>query len=116
MKERVKVSVVQFACEWLQRDKNIDRMRAFVEIEAKEHAAELIVFPELSNIGYITPVMIGEPVDYKGMTNTEFASQYIRAAEPIPGPTTEALSELTRKYGVFIAVGLAQQHPVIRRF
>jgi len=113
MKEHVKVSVVQFASEWLQRDKNIERMRTFVEAEAKEQGAELIVFPELANIGYITPVMVGDPVDYKGMSNTEFASQYIRAAEPIPGPTTEALHELTRKYGVFIAVGLAQQHPVV---
>ena len=113
MKEVVNVSVVQFASEWLELDKNIERMRSFVETEAKE-GAELIVFPETANIGYITPITVGEPVGFEGMNNTEFASRYVRSAEPIPGPTTEALSELTKKHGVYVVVGLAQQHPLVR--
>ncbi|MFC2031926.1 carbon-nitrogen hydrolase family protein [Chloroflexota bacterium] len=112
MKEVVHVSVVQFAAEWLGLDKNIERMRSLAEAEAKE-GAELIVFPELANLGYITPVLPGETCGFEGMTYMEFASRYVRLAEPIPGPTTEALSEITRKYGVYIVVGLAQKHPVI---
>lgn len=112
MKESVNISVIQFASKLLERDKNIERMKFFIETEAKE-GTEFVIFPELANIGYITPAMVGEPVGYRGMSNKEFASRYIRAAERIPGPTTEALSELTGKYGLFVAVGVAQLHPLI---
>ena len=47
------------------------------------------------------------------MTNAEFAATYVRSAETIPGPTTEALSVLTRRYGVYVVVGIAQKHPVV---
>ena len=112
MKEEVKVSVVQFASEWLQLEKNIQRMREFVEAEAKA-GQELIIFPELANIGEITPRIPGDPIGAKGMTNTQFAAAYVRAAETIPGPTTEALSELTRRYGIYVVLGMAEKHPVV---
>src|SRR3972149_5813867 len=101
MKTEVKVSVVQFACEWLQRDKNIRRMRGFVAAEAKA-GQELIVFPELANIGEITPRLPGDPIAAQGMTNAQFARAYLEAAETVPGPTTEALCELTRRHGVYV--------------
>ena len=105
-------SLVQFATEWLEPEKNIERMKAFVEAEAKA-GSKLIVFPETANIGYITPTVVGDPVDCDGLTNAEFATRYVRVAEQVPGPTTDALSELTAKYGVYVAVGMAQLHPVI---
>lgn len=112
MKETVTVHAVQFASQWLELEKNIEHMKTFVESEAKK-GAELIVFPELANIGYITPALPGGAVSFEGLTYTQFASRYVRAAETIPGPTTEALSELTRKHGVYIVLGMAQKHPVI---
>ncbi len=87
-------------------------MTQFIEAEAKA-GQELIVFPELANIGSLTPVMPGDPIGIKGMTNAQFASTYMRAAETIPGPTTETISEVTKKYGVYVVVGMAQKHPVI---
>jgi len=112
MKAEFKVSAVQFAPYWLQLEKNIERMRAFVEAEARQ-GAELIVFPELANIGYITPPLPGEPVGIEGMSATEAFALYIRAAESVPGPTTEALGELARRHGVYVVVGVAQRHPVV---
>ena len=112
MKEEVKVSVVQFASEWLQTEKNAQRMKEFAEAEASK-GQELIVFPELSNTGYITPAVVGEPCGYEGMTYAQFATAYVRAAETVPGPTTEALSEVTRRYAVHVVVGMAQKHPII---
>ena len=112
MKGEVKVSVVQFACELLQLEKNIRRISEFVEVEAKA-GQELIVFPELVNIGEITPRIPGDPVGIKGMTHTQFATTYVQAAETIPGPTTEALSKLTRKYGVYVIVGMAEKHATV---
>jgi predicted amidohydrolase len=111
MKAEVKVSAVQFSVEHLQLEKNIERMRTFVAAEA-EKGAELIVFPELANIGYIKPTMPGESLD-PNESFAECASRYWRAAETIPGPTTEALLELTKKYNVYVVVGMAQQHPTI---
>lgn len=113
MKDKVAVSLVQFAPHWMDLEKNIERMRGFVEAEAKA-GAQLIVFPETANIGYITPVTVGEPPDYEGQTYTQFAAKYMRSAEPVPGPTTKALSEITAKYGVYVAVGLVQRHPTVR--
>lgn len=112
MKEIVKASMVQFASDWLQPEKNALRMKAFAEAEAKA-GQELIVFPELCNTGYITPLEVEEPCGYPGMTYAEFAAAYMRAAETVPGPTTEALSEVTRKYGAYVVVGMAQKHPLI---
>lgn len=112
MRATVKVSMVQFASEWLQTAKNTLRMRAFVEAEAKD-GQDLIVFPELCNTGYISPVEVEEPCAYPGMNYAQFAAAFMRAAETVPGPTTDALSEVTRKYGVYVVVGMAQKHPVI---
>lgn len=112
MKREVRVAGVQFAAEWLNLDHNIERMRAFVEAEARA-GAELIVFPELANIGYITPSVPGGPLDCEDMTLAEFAVRYLRAAESVPGPTTEALGELARRYAVYVVVGLAQRHAQI---
>ena len=54
MKEKVTASLIQFAPQWLRREENAERMKKLAE-EAAANGAELIVFPELSNIGYITP-------------------------------------------------------------
>lgn len=112
MKEEIKVSVVQLKVELLRPEKNIARMREFIRSEA-EAGQELIVFPELANTGYIAPVNPGGPVGVGDMTFAEFSGAYAKAAEKIPGPTTDSISELTRKYGVYVIVGMAEKHPVI---
>jgi predicted amidohydrolase len=113
MKDIVDVSLIQFAPGWLEQDKNRERMKSFAQQEA-EKGAELIVFPELSNTGYITPTAPGTLPDYSpDVDAAEFATMFIKASEPIPGPTTNVLGEVAKKYGVYIVVGIAQLHPVI---
>ena len=112
MKPVVKASLVQFASDWLQTERNTGRMQDFAEAEAKA-GQDLIVFPELCNTGYITPVEVEEPCGFPGKTYAEFAAAYMRAAETVPGPTTDALCEVAHKYGIHVVVGLAQRHPVI---
>ncbi|MBI2868712.1 MAG: carbon-nitrogen hydrolase family protein [Chloroflexi bacterium] len=110
MKEKVKVSLVQFAPEWLSREKNAARLRGFAEREATG-GAELIVFPELANIGYISPARPGQPCSFENERDVvAFAARYAREAEPVPGQTTGLLGEVARKRGVYIVVGLAQSH------
>jgi len=113
MKDRVKVSLVQFAPDWLQRDKNAERMKNFVDQEA-ENGAELIVFPELANVGEITPQLPGKKASFDSKTSAEeFAVKYIQASEPIPGTTTDLLAEAAKKWGVYVVVGISQLHRVV---
>ena len=112
MKETVQVSVVQMDVAWLEHEVNRRRMESMARAEA-EAGAELIVFPELANVGYIAPVMPGEPVGYGDLDFSQFAATYWRAAETVPGPTTDALAAVARAHNVYIVVGLATRHPVI---
>lgn len=105
------MSLVQFASAWLDRDANIVRMRQWAEREATE-GAELIVFPETANTGYV--IYDGSLWnDGRPLTRSEFSASYVAASEPIPGPTTDALLEVARRHDVFIVVGLSQTHPLI---
>jgi omega-amidase len=102
VKDEVNVSLVQFASTWLDRETNAARMAEFVSREADEHGADLVVFPELANTGYVIP-----------HTDREFAGQLYEQSEPIPGPTTELLSEAARKHKVHVIAGISRAHPRI---
>ena len=106
MKNQVRVSLVQFAPAWLEPEKNALRMAELAAQEA-QNGAELIIFPELANVGYITGCATPSGL------NTDFAKRYVQAAESVPGPTTESLGEVAATHGVHIVVGLAERHPVI---
>ena len=113
MRSKVRVSVVQFSPTWLEPDTNARRMTGFVEQEAAE-GADLVVFPELANTGYITPVWPEELPSFGPTTSfTDFQINYIKSAEPIPGPTTDHLAEACKRHGTYVVVGMAQSHPNI---
>ncbi|MFD2470018.1 carbon-nitrogen hydrolase family protein [Amycolatopsis silviterrae] len=100
MKDEVRVSLVQFSSATLDCPGNAKRMAEFVEREAREHGAELVVFPELSNTGYV-----------RSARDDAYAERLYAASELVPGPTTEALSEAARRGGAHVVVGLSQRHP-----
>jgi omega-amidase len=66
---------------------------------AAEGGAELVVLPELANLGYVEG---HEP---------EFMRRVYDHAEPVPGPFTEALAAAASRYGVHIVSGVAERHP-----
>ncbi len=103
MKDSVRVSVVQLDCVWLDRETNARRMAEFVEAEAGEHGADLVVFPELATTGYIVP----------WMTDLDVTRGIFEQSEPIPGPTTELLGEAAARHGAHVIVGISQAHPKI---
>ena len=113
MKAKVKVALVQFEPRWLETEHNAERMRKLAEEQA-DAGAELIVFPELANVGYITPQTIGDPPSYGPDTSAlEFAVKYHQASEYVPGITTGLLCQVAESYRVHIVVGLSQKHPAI---
>jgi predicted amidohydrolase len=95
----VRVVLAQIAVEPLDPKKNIDRMlRACEDVGS---GADLLVFPELADVGYVRE------------RDRSFGAQYLSAAEPVPGPVTEALGEAARRHGLHIVAGMAERHPSI---
>jgi predicted amidohydrolase len=99
---QVRVSLVQLDCAWLDRERNAERMAAFVEQEASQHGADLVVFPELASTGYLS-----------ANPDRDFIAQLLEQSEPIPGPTTERLGKVAADHGVHVVAGISQKHSAI---
>jgi predicted amidohydrolase len=101
MKESVVVAAVQMDVARLDPEKNRERMAWFVDKIMAERHTDLVIFPELANVGYVKEF------------DVDFGSALHQAAERIPGPTTEVLCAKARAYGIHIVAGLCQLHPTI---
>jgi predicted amidohydrolase len=102
MKDIVRVSLVQFAPVALDREENAERMAGFVASECTNHGADLVVFPELATTGYVRPHY-----------DAKFSARLYAESEPVPGPTTSRLGELTLRYRCYVITGLSQSHSTI---
>ncbi|MCU0325428.1 MAG: carbon-nitrogen hydrolase family protein [Spirosomaceae bacterium] len=87
--KKVKVAIAQIFCIDGDRLGNLLRIENAVH-EAKIQKAEIIVFPESSIYGWINPM----------------AHQ---KASPIPGEDSDYLSNLAKKYQIFICIGLDEK-------
>ncbi len=101
MKEKITIAAVQMDICLFETGKNLEKMKQAIETAKLEQNVDLIVFPELANIGYIKS------------RDKEFGCRYIKCAEKIPGEFTKALGELAKKYDVYIISGMAEAHPTI---
>lgn len=100
MKAKIRIAVCQIDIQSLATDANLKRMLELID-ESAGLSADLVVFPELSNTGYI--------VD----RDREFGERYVLAAEAIPGPTSKALCDAAARHRLHVIVGLCEAHPVI---
>ncbi len=83
-------------------------MAEFVAVEASDHSADLVVFPELATTGYLEP-RTGVPT----LADQDFARRLYDESEPIPGPTTRLLGKIARENNVHAIIGISERHPVI---
>jgi omega-amidase len=109
---RVNVSLMQIDVEALQPQRNIARMAEFADAEARS-GANLIVFPELANTGYVEPVFAGATVGLGCPDTREYGARLYAAAEGTDGPLRRTLSKIAQDANVMIVVGAATQHPLI---
>lgn len=86
-----KVAAVEFNPQLFEFRQNIPPLRAIAE-EAAKAGAKIIVMPETATSGYI----------YKDRR------QFDPYLDTVPGETTKALAEVTKKYGCYITVGIAE--------
>ena len=83
------IALIQQATVWQDPAANLARARGFVAAAARA-GARVAVFPELFTLGF---TMAPEPF-----------------AEPIPGPTTEALAVLSREFGLYVVGSVVEAH------
>ena len=77
---------------------NINKIEEWV-CRAKSEGAELVMFGELSVSGYL--------LDTTGLAGPgSGSSEHYKRAEEVPGPAVERLTEIAKKYNVFIAAGM----------
>jgi predicted amidohydrolase len=98
LKDDVRVALGQIAVEALDAAANLERIARSCE-EAASGGADLVLFPELANIGQVPAF------------HPAFAARYLEAAEPVPGPFTGAVGEVARRYGLHVVVGVAERDP-----
>ncbi len=87
--DSIRTALIQQNTVWQEPRANLLRARGFVEAAAQA-GARVAVFPELFTLGF---TMAPEPF-----------------AESIPGPTTEALSKLSREFDIHIVGSLVEAH------
>jgi len=90
--DQVMIACVNFRTIWGDKGKNLKKIMDYVSDTAKQ-GADIILFPELALTGYAE----GE------------GSMHKDNAETIPGPSTEAIAGLTRKYNVYVVFGLVEK-------
>jgi predicted amidohydrolase len=87
------VACVNFRTDWGNKEANLNRVMGYLEAAAKR-GADIILFPETALTGY--------DIDEEVIMHRE-------NAETIPGPSTNKIAQLTRKYGVYAIVGMAEK-------
>lgn len=96
----MKVAIVQPEIQALHPGRNYDAMERAV-VKAAEVGCDLVVFPELSNTGFVRSY------------DAVFARELWDAAEPVDGPLVRSFGRLAVDSKTSIVVGLAIRHPDI---
>ncbi|MEM2111196.1 MAG: nitrilase-related carbon-nitrogen hydrolase [Candidatus Bathyarchaeia archaeon] len=89
----MRVGYVQFRPLFGKKEKNLNRILKFLE-EGARREADLLVFPELCNTGYV----------FKSKKEVEVLSENVT-----DGQTTRALTEATEDMNLYIVAGLCEK-------
>lgn len=91
--EVVSVACINYKSIWGDKSANLKKMTERIR-EAAELGNNIIVFPEMALSGY--------------ECNGE-CTMHARAAETVPGPSTEEIAELTAKLDVYVVFGMPER-------
>jgi predicted amidohydrolase len=89
MKEKIKLALAQISSKRENKKENLRKIEEFTK-KAREKAADLVIFPELSLTGYVVHDQIYE------------------LSETVPGPSTQRIEELAKETGTHIIFGMPE--------
>lgn len=97
MKDIITVAAVNFRVDAANKESNLSRICGYTEAAAKR-GADLVLFPEMCLYGY--DYYVDEKVPQ---------AEKIMSAEMVDGPSCLAISEITKKYGIYAVIGMAEK-------
>lgn len=92
------ISVVNFKCVWGNKEENLKRICGYVEALGKR-GSDFIVLPETALCGY----------ENERTESDKMKKMQARIAEPVPGPATEAVAAITKKYNCYAVFGMSEK-------
>lgn len=87
--EKIRIALAQINSKRQSKKENLQKIEEFTK-KARNQAADLIVFPELSLTGYV------------------MRDQVYEQAETIPGPSTRIIESISRRNGIAIVFGMPE--------
>jgi len=90
MQKEINVAIAQTSCNVADKKTNIERMKKGIK-QAKEKAANIVIFPELSLTGYVCKDLTYE------------------LAEPVPGPSTRLIEKEASRNDIHIIFGMLER-------
>jgi predicted amidohydrolase len=87
--EKIRIALAQINSKRQNKKENLQKIEEFTK-KARNQAADLIVFPELSLTGYV------------------MRDQVYEQAETIPGPSSRIIESISRKNGIAIVFGMPE--------
>jgi len=102
----IKASLIQMDVAVLNSQLNLQRMCEFVRSEAKE-GADLIIFPELSNTGYVEPLTPGGQIDPSLGNFEEYLHRLHAESASVDGELVAEITTIARQYEIYVVAGLS---------
>ena len=87
--EKIRIALAQINSKRQNKKENLQKIEEFTK-KARNQAADLIVFPELSLTGYV------------------MKDEVYEQAETIPGPSSRTIESISRKNGIAIVFGMPE--------
>ena len=101
-RDTVRVAAIQCPSEMLRTAENLRNITTLVR-DAAKRGAQIIVLPECAVQGYL------DPITWTSWTKSEGSGPAVAGvAEPVPGPSTRAMSDLARELDVYLCVGIIE--------
>lgn len=97
MKDIINIAVTNFTAVWGDKEANLKRIVEYAEAAGKR-GADLLVMPETALTGYD---------DESEKPRAE--KMHARLAETIPGPATDTVAEVAKRYHMYVAFGMAER-------
>lgn len=97
MKDIITVSTVTINAAWGNKEVNLNRILGYADAAGKK-GADLIIFPEMALTGY------DDEVD-----KPKAEKMQVKLAELIPGPSSQALADICKQYGMYAVMGMPER-------